>query len=190
MTMRTASTVRSPCELVRKINDLVQGDSQKDLEIRKLCSELAKQTKRLAKELNNNGIRTWEQWWDDNPEFKKELPLRLNKDYKVEYMKREVTIDRQNPDGIDVYDYEPGTPVSLNGHTIDEVKNEISKITGEPVAKIKLFGSRIRNTNRPGSDLDVVIVSKHNRIIKRDVFNLKADIRYMQIIPETYKPYV
>lgn len=190
MTMRTASTVKSPCELVRKINDLVQGDSQKDLEIRKLCSELVKQTKRLAKELNDNGVRTWETWWEENPEFKKELPLRLNKDYKVEYMKRNVTLEHLKQHEVDVYDYEPGTPVSLNGNSIEEVKNEISRITGEPAENIKLFGSRIRNTNRQGSDLDVIILSKQNRIIKRDVFNLKADIRYMHTIPNNFKPYV
>jgi len=190
MTMRTASTVRSPCELVRKINDLVQGDNEKDLEIRILCSELVKQTKRLAKELNDNGIRTWEKWWDKNPEFKKELPLRLHKDYKVEYMKRIVTLNHLDQREVDSYDYEPGTPVSLNGKTIEEVKEEIAKITGEPVENIKLFGSRIRNTNRPGSDLDVIILSKQNRIIKRDVFDLKADIRYMITIPNNFKPYV
>lgn len=81
--MRTASIVRSPCELLRKINDLVQGDSDREIEIRKLCSEAEKSTKRLAQELNKYKKEAWREWWEQNKEYKQDVKRRIDDKYKV-----------------------------------------------------------------------------------------------------------
>lgn len=82
--MRTASPVRSPCELIRKINDLAQSETPHDLRIRKLCAEAEKATKRLAQELNKYKKEAWRGWWAENKEYKQDVDRRLNDRYKQE----------------------------------------------------------------------------------------------------------
>lgn len=84
MTMRTASPVLSPCEILRKINDLVQGDSKQDLEIRKLCAQAERETKRLAQALNKYKKEAWRGWWVENEGWRDLLAKRLKDDYKQE----------------------------------------------------------------------------------------------------------
>jgi hypothetical protein len=84
MTMRTASTRRSPCELLRKINDLCQEDNPKDNEIRKMCAECEKQVKRLARELNKHDKEVWKGWWQLNKTFKDDITRRLDDNYLQE----------------------------------------------------------------------------------------------------------
>jgi hypothetical protein len=84
MTMRTASPILSPCELIRKINDLAQGDTVHDLEVRKLCAEAEKQTKRLAQALNKYKKEAWKGWWAENKGWRTLLDKRLKDDYKQE----------------------------------------------------------------------------------------------------------
>lgn len=84
MTMLTASTLRSPCELLRKINDLVQGDTEKEKIIRRLCAEAEHSTKRLAQELNKYKKEAWKGWWAENKEFEKDIDRRLKPNYKQE----------------------------------------------------------------------------------------------------------
>jgi hypothetical protein len=84
MTMRTASPILSPCELIRKINDLAQGDTAHDLEGRKLCAEAEKQTKRLAQTLNKYKKEAWSGWWAENKGWRDLLEMRLKEDYKQE----------------------------------------------------------------------------------------------------------
>ena len=84
MTMRTASRLRSPCEILRKINDLCQGKTAKDNEIRRLCAEGEKKTKRLARELNKHDKTVWMDWWEKNDKFEKEIDRRLSDDYLQE----------------------------------------------------------------------------------------------------------
>jgi len=83
MTIRTASTLRSPCEILRKINDRFQGDSERDKEIRALCQEAERATKKLAQELNKYKKEAWRGWWKANEQFKEDVKLRLSDNYKV-----------------------------------------------------------------------------------------------------------
>ena len=84
MTMRTASPMRSPCELIRKINDLFQGESELDKTVRLLCAEAEKGTKRIAQELNKYKKNAWAGWWAKNKEFQKDIDNRLRDGYKQE----------------------------------------------------------------------------------------------------------
>ena len=96
MSMRTASSNRSPCELVRKINDLCQEDNDKDNEIRKLCAETEKKAKMLARELRarekelKRPPRAWGKEWGENPQWQTELENRLRDDYLQEGSKGEI----------------------------------------------------------------------------------------------------
>ena len=90
MTMRTASTRRSPCELLRKINDLCQGDNPKDNEIRLLAAECEKKVKRLARELNKHDKEVWKRWWELNKTFKDDVDRRLDDNYLQEGSKGDI----------------------------------------------------------------------------------------------------
>ena len=69
MTMRTASKRLTPCEMLRRINDLCQEDTESNKEIRELLHEFMVRTKRLTKELNSRpGPRVGEKWWEHNEE--------------------------------------------------------------------------------------------------------------------------
>ena len=87
--MRTASPLRSPCEILRKINDLCQGDNPKDNEIRVLLAEFESKTKRLARELNKHD-KSWGTWWDKNEDFDKEAEMRLKDNYLQEGSKGQI----------------------------------------------------------------------------------------------------
>jgi hypothetical protein len=82
--MRTAHTERTPCEVIRKINDHFQGNSTLDKEVRLLCAEAEKGTKRIAQELNKYKKNAWAGWWKENKEFKKDVDNRLRDGYKQE----------------------------------------------------------------------------------------------------------
>jgi len=84
MTMRTASPVLSPCELIRKINDLAQRESKRDVKIRKLCAQAEQETKRLAQTLNKYKKEAWSGWWAENKGWRDLLEMRLKEDYKQE----------------------------------------------------------------------------------------------------------
>ena len=45
MSMNNANYMRSPCEVLREINDLFQGDTEKDEKVRKLLAEAEAKTK-------------------------------------------------------------------------------------------------------------------------------------------------
>ena len=84
MTMRTASPFRSPCEIIRKINDLFQGDDRIDRKVRELCAEAEKGSKQLAQELNKYKKEAWKGWWAENKTYQKDVVNRLRDDYKQE----------------------------------------------------------------------------------------------------------
>ncbi len=82
MTMRTGSPVRSPCEVLRKINDICQGDNPKDNEIRKLCAECEKKVKIVARSTPRSNRGTWA--WENNPGWESDLDIRLADNYLQE----------------------------------------------------------------------------------------------------------
>lgn len=83
MSMRTGWNKRSPCELLRKINDLCQEVNEKDNEIRKLCAECEKKVKKVARGVpSKRALKDWN--WEPNPNWEEELEMRLRDDYLQE----------------------------------------------------------------------------------------------------------
>jgi len=80
--MRTGWNQRSPCELLRKINDLCQEVNDKDNEIRKLAAECEKAAKFLAHQVPVGLRKDWK--WKPNPGWQEELDIRLRDDYLQE----------------------------------------------------------------------------------------------------------
>ena len=92
MTMRTASTTKTPCEIIRCINDLCQEDNPKDNEIRKLCAEAERGAKKIAQALSkaNHKFLLQPGLWEQNPGWKKLLANRLRDDYLQEGSKTKI----------------------------------------------------------------------------------------------------
>jgi len=84
MTMKTASEFMTPCEVLRQINDLCQGDTDKEKEIRALLSQFELLAKRMAQEINNReGPKIRDEWWEESTFNWKELAkIRISKLYK------------------------------------------------------------------------------------------------------------
>lgn len=86
MTMRTASEWLTYCEYLRLINDLCQGDDEKDKKIREYCAKAEKVTKTLGREiarLNPDYLKT-PNLYETNPNWRDKLALRLSDGYKQE----------------------------------------------------------------------------------------------------------
>ena len=92
--MRDSSPKFTPCELLRMINDLCQGDSDKDKRIRELCGACEKQTKRLGQEVNKYNYEIWKEdkWWPVNVAWRRKGRQRAKDNYKYntgkEFFKR------------------------------------------------------------------------------------------------------
>ncbi len=62
MSMNNVSVYRSPCEILRKINDKFQGDSKEDVEVRQLlaeCEEMSKQMSIEVHKFNPDYFKSW-----------------------------------------------------------------------------------------------------------------------------------
>jgi len=69
MSMWRTSAYRSPCEVVREINDMFQGDSFQDQEVRKLLAEVEAKAKDMSIHLSEyepNYYKHWEKNKDAN----------------------------------------------------------------------------------------------------------------------------
>ena len=64
MSMLKSNFKRSPCEVVREINDLFQGDSELDFIIRKKCAEIEKMAKEMSIEICKIKPNYHEIWQD------------------------------------------------------------------------------------------------------------------------------
>ena len=82
MSMNNANYMRSPCEVLREINDLFQGDSEKDELVRKLLAEAEAKTKRMSIELTKYDQKYYLTWWDDILDYSDRLIRRKNPSYK------------------------------------------------------------------------------------------------------------
>lgn len=85
MTMKTASRNQTPCETLRQINDLHQGDSDEDKMARDLLAKFEVMVKTLAKELNKRpGEKIGEKWWEENKlDWRKLRTFRMSDIYKT-----------------------------------------------------------------------------------------------------------
>ena len=82
MSMNNANYMRSPCEVLREINDLFQGDSEKDEKVRKLLAEAEAKTKRMSIELTKYDQTYYLTWWDKILDYSDRLIRRKNPSYK------------------------------------------------------------------------------------------------------------
>lgn len=83
MSMRIASPLRSPCEVVRQLNDLFQGDDPREVRIRKLLAEVERKTKRISIRLAEHEPDYYLGWWKENETFETDNKTRSNPGYKV-----------------------------------------------------------------------------------------------------------
>ena len=86
MSMRHASGDLTICEVIRKINDQAQGDSKRDDEIRKRCTQAEFMAKKITAKLieykREKGGKAWIDWEFKNPTFEADLKRRLAEGYK------------------------------------------------------------------------------------------------------------
>jgi len=82
MSMNNANYMRSPCEVLREINDLFQGDTEKDELVRKLLAEAEAKTKRMSIELTKCDQTYYLTWWDKILDYSDRLMRRKNPSYK------------------------------------------------------------------------------------------------------------
>jgi len=76
------------CEVIRRINDQVQGDSEKDDKIRTLCAEALRKGKKMARELSARDDKILLRMWERNPTFDKDADRRLSDSYKQNYSRK------------------------------------------------------------------------------------------------------
>jgi hypothetical protein len=81
MSMRDASNARTVCEVLREINDLVQGRNSNDKAIRKLLSEAETMAKKMSYKLLEYNQEVFKDYWQENPDKEKDLKIRMNKHY-------------------------------------------------------------------------------------------------------------
>ena len=74
----------SPCEVIRHINDLCQSDSEKDVQIRKLCYKVLKQAKGMSDEVHKHLPKYSHSWGETNPNRDNKFLIRIEKGYKVD----------------------------------------------------------------------------------------------------------
>lgn len=82
MSMNNANYLRSPCEVIREINDMFQGDSEKEKKVRELLAEAESKTKRMSIELSKYDKTYHKGWWERIKDFEKRMKQRTHPDYK------------------------------------------------------------------------------------------------------------
>ena len=84
MTFRQATPTRTPCEILREINDLCQSNSERDKVIRQKLDEVMKAAKLMSNEIHSNNDN-WNNltWKDNNPDYKFDWKVRTKETYRV-----------------------------------------------------------------------------------------------------------
>ena len=81
--MWRTSTFRTPCEVLREINDLFQGDTEKDKTVRRLLAESESKAKDMSHHLTVYEPKYFEKW-DLNKEANRDDAFRTRKEYKYD----------------------------------------------------------------------------------------------------------
>ena len=81
MSIRGVQKVRTICEVLREINDLHQEQTNHDKVIRNKLKEAEQMAKRMDKKLLSYNKKYSKDWWEKNPDYEKDLKLRMNKNY-------------------------------------------------------------------------------------------------------------
>jgi len=77
-----SSTKITICEVLRRINDRNQGNSGKEVEIRKLIFQAVEMAKRMQYKLLEYKKDYDKDWWKKNPDYEKDLKRRSENGYK------------------------------------------------------------------------------------------------------------
>jgi len=86
MSMNNTSVYRSPCEVLRKINDMFQGDGETDRMVRELLAESERKSKAMSIELHRF-VPDFYKIWDKNEQADSDSRRRKLPNYK--YVKNE-----------------------------------------------------------------------------------------------------
>jgi len=85
--LQFASGKRTICEVLREINDLHQGQSKEDLKIRELLDEAISMAKKMSRKLLHYNKKAFSKFWEENPNYEKDLNRRLDLKYKIAFEK-------------------------------------------------------------------------------------------------------
>ena len=80
MSLNFVADKRTICEVLREINDLMQGE-RKHEQVLPLLREAEGMAKRMSRKLFENDMRYDEDWWHLNPNIKADMERRLNENY-------------------------------------------------------------------------------------------------------------
>lgn len=83
--LKSSTHLRTICEVLREMNDLVQENNDKDIKIRELIVEAFGMGKRMAKKLYEYNKIADADWWEKNPECNRRIKeeLRRGLNYKI-----------------------------------------------------------------------------------------------------------
>ena len=84
MSMNKSNSWRSPCEVLREINDLFQGDDELDQKVRMLLAECEYMTKHMSIELSKYKPNYHKRWprkkgWDKDDARRKQSDYKYHK---------------------------------------------------------------------------------------------------------------
>jgi len=80
MSLRGSNDERTLCEVLREINDIMQGEP-KHKEVLEKLREAESMAKKMAYKLLDYNKEVFKEWWDKNPEYEKTLKLRMSEKY-------------------------------------------------------------------------------------------------------------
>jgi hypothetical protein len=83
MSLRKSSKKVTICEVLRRINDMHQADTEHDQEVRRLLVTAEDMGKRMSWKLYEYNKKYDAGWWERNPDYEYDLKRRLSKSYLV-----------------------------------------------------------------------------------------------------------
>ena len=82
MSLRGSNDERTLCEVLREINDIMQGENKHPEVLIKL-KEAESMAKKMAYKLLDYNKDVFREWWKKNPDYEKTLKLRMTEKYIV-----------------------------------------------------------------------------------------------------------
>jgi hypothetical protein len=80
LSLRGSTTVRTICEVLREINDELQGTARHPL-VLPLLIEAEGMAKRMSRKLVEYNKDVYKGWWEKNPDYEADIKRRLSETY-------------------------------------------------------------------------------------------------------------